>query len=210
MQPIDVVRDDIKPHWNDNAGVGSTWEKPDVEGKNACSNGPAALFAARLFREKKNFDDLHWAKMIYKWERETLFDEETGAVWDNIRETEDGLKINKDWVFTYNQGTFIGAAVELFTLTGDSAYFKDAVLATDYTLEHLTVPEDNLLKSEGNHDGGLFKGIFIRYFTQLIKHHALDQERKERYTKFLFQNAHALWNNGTDKEEMLFSPYWNE
>src|SRR5690606_31335013 len=48
----------------------------------------------------------------------------------------------------------------------------------------------------------------IRYFTQLIKHHALDQERKITYSRFLFNNASTLWNEGTDKEEMLFSPYW--
>src|SRR5690606_8588766 len=188
MEATEEVWEDIKEHWSDIAGGGLIWEKEDPYGKNACSNGPAAIFAARLFREKKNFDDLERAKKIYHWERSTLFDEETGAIWDNIKETDDGLKINKDWVFTYNQGTFIGAAVELFTLTGDSAYFNDAVKATDYTLEHLTVSGDNILKSEGSHDGGLFKGIFIRYFTQLIKHHALDQERKRRYTQFLFHN----------------------
>lgn len=208
MEATEVVWEDIKAHWNDNAGGGLMWEKLDEEGKNACSNGPAAIFAARLFREKKNFDDLEWAKKIYHWERDYLFDEETGAIWDNVRETDEGLKINKDWIFTYNQGTFIGAAVELFTLTGDSAYFRDAVKATDYTLEHLTVAGDDLLKSEGDHDGGLFKGIFIRYFTQLIKHHALDRERKETYTQFLFHNASALWNEGADRETMLYSPYW--
>jgi len=208
MEATEVVWEDIKKYWSDIAGGGLMWEKQDPYGKNACSNGPAAIFAARLFREKKNFDDLEWAKKIYHWERSTLFDEETGAIWDNIKETDDGLKINKDWIFTYNQGTFIGAAVELFNLTNDSTYLYDAIKATDYTLESLTNRADNILKSEGGGDGGLFKGIFIRYFTQLIQHHALPHDKKQEYVDFLFHNAKALWNEGTDKERMLFGPYW--
>jgi predicted alpha-1,6-mannanase (GH76 family) len=104
MQAAELVWEDIKAHWNDNAGGGLMWEKEDPYGKNACSNGPAAILAARLFREKKNFDDLEWAKKIYLWERETLFDEQTGAIWDNIKETDDGLLINKDWIFTIIRG----------------------------------------------------------------------------------------------------------
>ncbi len=210
LQSAEVVWDDIKAHWNDNAGGGLMWEKEDPFGKNACSNGPAAILAARLFREGKDFEDLEWAKKIYHWERETLFDEQSGAIWDNIKETEDGLKINKDWIFTYNQGTFIGAAVELFTLTNDSAYLQDAIKATDYTLEHLTGPDNSILKSEGGGDGGLFKGVFIRYFTQLIQNHALDAEKKDRYIEFLFHNAETLWQQGTDKQQMLYGPYWKE
>jgi len=208
MQATEVVWEDIKKYWSDIAGGGLMWEKRDPYGKNACSNGPAAIFAARLFREKKNFDDLEWAKKIYHWERETLFDKETGAIWDNIKEADEGLIINKDWIFTYNQGTFIGAAVELFNLTNDSIYLHDAIKATDYTLESLTNKADNILKNEGGGDGGLFKGIFIRYFTQLIQHHALPREKKQEYVGFLFHNAQTLWNEGTDKERMLFGPYW--
>jgi predicted alpha-1,6-mannanase (GH76 family) len=210
MLAAEQVWEDIKVHWNDNAGGGLMWVKEDPYGKNACSNGPAAILAARLFRETKSFDDLEWAKKIYNWQRETLFDEESGAVWDNIKEADDGLKINKEWIFTYNQGTFIGAGVELFTLTGDSAYLQDAIKAAGYTLENLTGPDNNLLKSEGGHDGGLFKGIFIRYFTQLIQHHAIDAELKSRYTRFLFRNAETLWQQGTDKKRLLFGPYWKE
>lgn len=208
MEATEVVWEDIKKYWSDIAGGGLMWEKQDPYGKNACSNGPAAIFAARLFREKKNFDELEWAKKIYNWERSTLFDEETGAIWDNIKETDDGLKINKDWIFTYNQGTFIGAAVELFNLTNDSTYLYDAIKATDYTIESLTNTADNILKSEGGGDGGLFKGIFIRYFTQLVQHHALPIDKKQEYVDFLFHNAKTLWNEGTDKERMLFGTYW--
>ena len=67
---------------------------------------------------------------------------------------------------------------------------------------------DRLLKSEGNGDGGLFKGIFIRYFTQLIMHPDLASGTKNRYVLFLKHNAEALWTEGTDKHLLLYGPYW--
>jgi predicted alpha-1,6-mannanase (GH76 family) len=208
LDAVNVVWDDIKLHWNENAGGGLMWEKEDPFGKNACSNGPAAIFAARYFKVSKNRDDLEWARKIYHWQRNTLFDESTGAIWDSIKEKDGKLNINKRWIFTYNQGTFIGAAIELFDLSNDSTYLKDAIKATDYTLNSLINPADGLLKSEGGGDGGLFKGIFIRYFTRLIKHHALPRDIKKRYTDFLFHNAEILWNEGTDHNTMIFGPYW--
>lgn len=203
------VWDDIKTGWNEHAGGGLMWEKRDRYGKNACSNGPAAILAARLFRLHHRKTDLEWAKKIYSWQRNTLFDTTTGAVWDNIKEKEGNLVINKKWIFTYNQGTFLGAATELFDLTGDSLYLHDAVKAADYTLRSLITP-DGLLKDEGNHDGGLFKGILVRYLTRLTGHHALPPELKKHYTAFLASNAQTLWNEGTGKESLLYSSSWKK
>jgi predicted alpha-1,6-mannanase (GH76 family) len=201
------VWEDIKAGWNDNAGGGIMWEKEDRSGKNSCSNGPAAILAARLFRLHHQPADLEWAKKIFSWQRRTLFDETTGAVWDNIKEKEGSVTINKKWIFTYNQGTFIGAATELFDLTGDSLYLYDAIKAADYTLRSLITP-NGLLKDEGNRDGGLFKGIFVRYLTRLTQHHALPPVNKKRYSEFLFNNANTLWNEGTNKKSLLYGSYW--
>jgi predicted alpha-1,6-mannanase (GH76 family) len=210
LDAVNLVWDDIKKYWNEHAGGGLMWEKRDPFGKNACSNGPAAILAARLFKVTRNQDDLNWAKKIYDWQRNTLYDENSGAIWDNIKAKDGELTINKRWIFTYNQGTFIGAAIELFDLSNDSTFLYDAIKATDYTLEKLTVAHDRLLKDEGKHDGGLFKGIFIRYFTQLIKHHALQPGLKAQYTDFLFHNAETLWREGTNKEAIIFGSYWNK
>jgi predicted alpha-1,6-mannanase (GH76 family) len=201
------VWEDIKTGWNDHAGGGIMWEKEDRTGKNSCSNGPAAILAARLFRLLHQPADLEWAKKIFSWQRNTLFDTATGAVWDNVKEKEGNLTINKKWIFTYNQGTFLGAATELFDLTGDSLYLFDAIKAADYTLRSLVTP-DGLLRDEGNRDGGLFKGIFVRYLARLTRHHAIPPAIKKRYAEFLFKNANTLWNEGTDKKSLLCGPSW--
>ena len=38
----------------------------------------------------------------------------------------------KNWIFTYNQGTFLGAALELYKITGEKGYLNDAKKAGLY------------------------------------------------------------------------------
>ncbi|MDR2086113.1 MAG: glycosyl hydrolase family 76 [Dysgonamonadaceae bacterium] len=195
----------IQEGWNDYAGGGIAWERNNnIWSKNACSNGPACILAARLYRETGIETYKEWALKIYEWEKNVLFNPSTGAVYDNI----DGRSGNKNtsWIFTYNQGTFIGSAVELHKITGEKTYLNDAVLAADYTTTNLV--NDAILKDEGNGDGGLFKGIFIRYFTELIRQERLDAATQKRYIRFLQHNAETLWTKGANKESVLFGTNW--
>ncbi len=194
----------IKVGWNDNAGGGITWKKGMEYSKNACSNGPACILAARLYQEFGDEANKDWALRIYNWERLTLFNAGNGMVYDNINSNTG--EINKDWVFTYNQGTFIGSAVELYKILNEKAFLNDAVLAANYTISSLV--NNSILKSEGKGDGGLFKGIFVRYFTDLIQQDRLDPTTKKRYVQFLKLNAETLWEKGTKRPEIFFGPNW--
>lgn len=197
----------IKRAWSDVGGGGIFWEsRRNRHSKNACSNGPAAILAAHLYQAFDDKEDLVWAKKIYEWEKEHLFNTLSGAVYDNLN-TQTGEK-NTRWIFTYNQGTFLGAALELYKITGDKTYISDAVKAADYTINTLINTTDNVLKSEGAGDGGLFKGIFIRYFTQLILSDGISDENRNRYTSFLKHNGEVLWCEGANKQKVLFGSYW--
>lgn len=201
-----TVWNDIKTGWNSNAGGGISWKKDQPYSKNACSNGPACILAARLFRQFGDASDKEWALKIYGWEKDVLFNPANGAVYDNI-DSRSG-NIQKNWIFTYNQGTFLGSAVELYYITGEKGYLNDAIKAADYTLNNLVDSNDRLLKSEGDGDGGLFKGVFVRYFTQLILVPELDQATRRRYVTFLKHNAELLWKQGTNKQLVTYSSYW--
>ncbi|MGD9557528.1 MAG: glycoside hydrolase family 76 protein [Mangrovibacterium sp.] len=194
----------IKTGWNTNAGGGITWKKGMEYSKNACSNGPACILAARLYQEFGDESNKEWALKIYNWEKSTLFNPNNGMVYDNIN-SETG-EIKKTWLFTYNQGTFIGSAVELYKIFNEKAYLNDAVLAADYTISSLT--SNSVLKSEGTGDGGLFKGIFVRYFTELIRQDRLDASAGKRYIQFIRYNAETLWTKGTTTPAVLFGPDW--
>lgn len=206
---VDVLWTDIKAGWNSTMGGGIAWRKSMPYYKNTPANGPPAILAARLYKKFNNPDDLEWAKKIYSWLKETLYNKSTGWVYDGINSENDG-KRNESWKFTYNQGTFIGAAVELFKITNDAGYLNDAVQAANFTLSDNTLTnfEDNLLRDEGGGDGGLFKGVFVRYFTQLILTEGMLSADRTRYVSYLKHNAQTLWNTGTDKHNLLFSSYW--
>ena len=196
----------IKRAWTDDGGGGLFWEgNRNRHSKNACSNGPAAILAANLYLEFGREEDKQWALNIYSWLKQTLFDSETGAVYDNLNTRTDRIGAR---VFTYNTGTFLGAAVQLYKITGDKTYLNDACKAADYTMTALINPDDNLLKSEGTGDGGLFKGIFIRNFAQLILSDGISDEVRQHYIDFLIHNGETLWKEGTNKEFALFGPYW--
>lgn len=198
------IWDYIKVGWNNNAGGGITWKKGQEYSKNACSNGPACILAARLYREFGNEADKEWALKIYNWEKSTLFNSNNGMVYDNINSNTG--EIQKDWIFTYNEGTFIGSAVELYKIMGEKGYLNDAALAADYTIS--TLVNNSVLKDEGNGDGGLFKGIFIRYFVELIQQDRLDAVAKRRYVQFLKANAETLWTKGTSNPNVFFGTFW--
>lgn len=197
---------DIKNGWSNDLGGGIWWRK-DKPSKNTPSNMPAAILAARLYQEFHRPEDLQWAQDIYNWQKSVLYDPVSGWVYDNI--DKNGTK-NTSWKFTYNQGTFLGAALELYKITNNVAYRNDAVKAADYAVSSGFLTNAGVLKDEGGGDGGLFKGVFVRYFTRLIIEGGLDAGKKSMYLDFLTANAKSLWSKGTNKNLVLFNSAWDK
>lgn len=163
---------DIKNGWSSELGGGIWWNK-DRGSKNTPSNMPAAIFAARLYNNFGKAEGLTWAKNIYNWQKSKLYDAGSGWVMDHI--TAAGV-VKPDWKFTYNQGAFAGAAFELYRATGDALYMNDAIKAIDYGIN--AIATNGILNNEGGGDGGLFKGVFVRYLTEIILHGNLTQDKK--------------------------------
>jgi predicted alpha-1,6-mannanase (GH76 family) len=201
-----ILWTDIKNGWSADLGGGIWWRK-DNPSKNTPSNMPAAILAARLYKEFNNADDLEWAKKIYAWQRSVLYEPATGWVFDNIDKA--GNK-NLSWKFTYNQGTFLGAALELYKITGTGTYKTDAIMACDYAVTSGQLTSNSVLKDEGGGDGGLFKGVFVRYFTKLIIDGDLAPDKKQTYIAFLVKNGQSLWTKATNKSLILFNTAWDK
>jgi len=196
---------DIKTGWNEQGGGGVAWTKDRPWSKNACSNGPAGLIAMRLYGIQKNEADLVWAKKIFEWEYDHLYDPATGKVFDNLNAQTGAIQ---DWLFTYNQGTFLGLAHELWKVTNERMYLNIAVKSASFTLTGLS--ENGVLKSEGMGDGGLFKGVFVRYFVKLIQDEGLTQSESKRFASFLDNCANSLWTKGIiSTDDPLFGPDWS-
>jgi len=199
LQAAQRLWDDIRNGWNDTFGGGIPWRKSQRDYKNAPANGPAAVLAARLYRVSGDEAHLEWAKRIYGWLKQHLLDPATALVWDGINRTGDGT-IDKGWLFTYNQGTFVGAAVELFRATGDETYLQDAQRTAKAALTRL-VGLDGVFLEDGQGDGGLFKGILVRYLVELYK-----VERDDQILEALKKNADSLWQ--ARMPENVFGPRW--
>ncbi len=193
---------------------GITWKTDVSKSKNACSNGPAALIAARLYRfyDQAKFKDgkiknayLNEAIKIYTWEKNYLFDRKTGAVYDNINSKGE---IQKSWIFTYNVGTFLGAAHELYKITSDKQYLEDAVLASNFVIDRLS--KNGILSDATSGDGGLFHGIFFRYFVKLVNEKTLATDTRKKFHDYLTNLATVMAEQGVNPRTMLYSGRWRK
>ena len=198
-----TVWKDIQTGWNTNGGGGISWNKGSLFSKNACSNGPACILAARLYQQFGDATDKDWALKIYDWEKNNLFNPSTGAVSDNLNASSGVIS---QYIASYNQGTFIGSAIELYNITKDKIYLNDAIKAANYSLNSLT--NNRILNAEGTGDLALFKGIFVRYFTELIQNPGLDIATKNRFVLFLKYNSNELWYTGTNKKYVTYTSDW--
>lgn len=199
---------DIIVSYSDVFGGGITWKKDTPKLKNAVSNGPAIVLAMRLYALDNNPLYLDWAKDLYEWEKSTLVDPVTGLVWDNIEEVNGVVTVKKDWVFTYNMGTWIGSGIRLYQVTGEEVYLFDAVKSAKSLMVSPKLTTEGLLRDEGEGDGGLFKGVLIRYFTDLILLPDLNINDRNAFVKFFKFNVETFHSKGLSKPGMLAGHNW--
>lgn len=200
----------VKSGWNDYCGGGIAWERSKhLWSKNACSNGPGALLGARMYQITHNAADLEWAEKIYEWERSHLYNPQTGAIYDNMNGKTGEIS---DFSLTYNQGTFLGAAHELYKITGKKQYLDDAQQAAVFAITDKSQLNagQNVLRDEGKGDGGLFKGILMRYFVRLMKDPDIKPENARMFEDFFNHNVQVLWQEGKEEPLCLFGPDWTK
>jgi predicted alpha-1,6-mannanase (GH76 family) len=193
---------------------GITWKTDGRKSKNACSNGPAAIIAARIYimynqlsnpGEKPRQAYLDEAVKIYSWLRDNLFDPNDGKVFDNMNATGNISRA----IYTYNQGTFIGAAHELYGIIGTKKYLDEAVKAADYVIDHMSENE-GVPGNATSGDGGLFNGIFFRYFVRLINEPDIDNEIRQKYYNYITNCAVVMAEQGVNPETMLYGGNWHK
>jgi predicted alpha-1,6-mannanase (GH76 family) len=169
---------------------GGLWWTTSRREKNACVTAPAAIAACLLTEDLGNRSYLRKATALFDWLDATLYDPASGAVYDHVHRSPGGGAIATDYsTYTYNQGTFIGAADLLHRETGKAAYYDDAIAAIEYAQGHLTV--GGILRSEGSGgDGGGFKGIFARWTARFAKDNGVTA-----FDRWLDRNADAVWSH---------------
>lgn len=198
---------DLKTGWNTSQGGGIAWRKTQLDYKNTPANAPVAILAARLYQLDRNADDLAWAIKIYDWQKKNLVDPATGAVWDGLNRQGNG-QVDKDWRFSYNQGVYLGAGLELYRATQQGSYLDEATRTAAFVLNDSQLSPGGIVRDEGGGDGGLFKGILVRYLAQLATEPAVPAATRARYVSFLKFNGESLYKQGMSRPQYLFNTNW--
>lgn len=197
--------DDIKTGKNSNQGGGIAWRKSQLDYKNVPANAPAIIYACRRHQKWGHSWELDLATELYTWLKNTLR-ESSGRINDGINREGNG-QIDY-WQFTYNHGTFIGAALEMYQSTGNSTYLNDAIATADYAIQSADMVTNGIFKNEGDRDASLFKGILVRYLSLLAQEAAVPGARRNYYLDVLENQALSIHHNGFNRAYDLIGQDW--
>jgi predicted alpha-1,6-mannanase (GH76 family) len=202
-----LVYADIMKGWDETccgAHLGGIfWHKPR-DNKVTAINAGAVISGVRLYNFTKDQTYLDFAKKTYAYWSTYLVDPASGHVYDGVSTAGD---VNTTWSFTYNEGLFIGAIVELYGVTHDATLLPLAHKVAGYMMkkEIETVSLGTIL-SDGkcSGDGQMFKGVGARYLGEL---YALDPTHSE-YRDFLHRSSDAAWTLARDAASGDISCDW--
>ncbi|MFC8596929.1 glycoside hydrolase family 76 protein [Isoptericola sp. NPDC057191] len=188
----------VEHGWNDVHGPSLSWRKQQPDYKNTPANGPLAILGARLARRTGDEAYLDRALTTVAWLEEHLVGPD-GFVEDGMGR-EGGTDVDTHWRFTYNQGLYIGACVELYRSTGDSGWLDRAERTAVTSVRELAtggvfrregeLVDDDVPDTAGG-DVGLFKGVWYRYAAEL-----LDERAVPEVEDLLRSSTDALWTHG--------------
>ena len=182
---------------------GMWWEKPNIS-KVTAINAGAVVSASRLYAATNDATYLAFGQKVFDFWSTYMVDPATGHVYDG--ENDDG-GVNTTWSFTYNEGLFIGAVVELARATGDNSHLPLAHTVAGYMMQkEIETLDAGTILSDGkcSGDGEMFKGIGARYLGEL---YAADPTHTE-YRDFLRRSADAAWTLARDTASGNISCDW--
>lgn len=182
--------------WTDDKGTGLPWNTTQND-RNACTNAPGCLLAAKLYRRYGSENYLSDAKKLYEYVLGNLY---------NI----DGRV--EEPPLTYTQGTFGEACRQLYHITQENEYMDKAKQVVNYAATSNRCLRNGILRDEGTSmDQSIFKAVYIPYAVNL----ALDEasgSTGENLITFLKNNAETLRKhlNRTTYPAMYCSYWWGE
>ncbi|MCW0215003.1 MAG: glycoside hydrolase [Pseudonocardia sp.] len=181
-------------------GGGGIWWRRGDDFKNAPANGPAAILLART-------GDVPRAVAIVDWMAATLVDPGTGLVRDGVRpDPATGRWQLEGAAYTYCQGVYLGACVELAERDGDPRWAERAAAVVDATRAHLAEPDGVLRGYDDGGDGGLFNGILARYLADAALRLP---EPGPAAAAMVTASAQRVWENRTtDASGPVFAHDW--
>ncbi|WP_103381877.1 glycoside hydrolase family 76 protein [Pseudonocardia dioxanivorans] len=180
-----VVTDRLRAGWTPDGGGGIWWRRAD-DFKNAPANGPAAILLARR-------GQVALAAAIVDWMAAQLVDPGTGLVRDGVRLAPDGtVREVAATTYTYCQGVYLGACVELAERDGDPRWAERAGTVLDAVATRMAGADGVVPGYDDGGDGGLFNGILARYLADAARRRP---ELAAPARRLVLASAESVWDN---------------
>ncbi|MDQ6647206.1 MAG: glycoside hydrolase family 76 protein, partial [Pseudomonadota bacterium] len=193
----------VHGYWDTSTCGGGVWWNAERTYKNAITNGLWIRLTAELHNRMGG--DKVWlarSREAWAWFQGSGMINANGLVNDGLTNT---CTNNGQNVWSYNQGLAIGAGLELWRATRDPSILAtvrrlaDAAIAPGGLVANGILTEScDALDQTCDDNGKQFKGIFMRYWTDLV-----DTTHDRHYAAFLDQQADSIWKNDRDAADRL-------
>lgn len=185
-------------------GGGIWWMNTNKRQKNSASTLPFSVSGFKLGRQLNDPSYTEKAKALHAWNRLKLF-RDYGEVADRI-EMVNGVETVIWGPLSYNHGTWVSSAWEMFKATGDSVHFKDAINTLEYFKNILSNKTTGILPDErgdgtGNtdNDAGQYKTVFVHYVMRFLM-----EAKQWQYLPWMNANAESLWRNRRVTDNLMY------
>lgn len=178
--------------WDDTLGGGLYW-KLDHQGKNTCSNAPAAAAALSLVQATGSQTQLAWALKIRDWTNSHLQDTD-GLYWDNVNLKGEVQKAK----WTYNTALMIRTDLLLYRLNHDRSNLTEARRLSDAGLDAWTDPKTGSLQK--TEDSPRFSNYFCEALLRLF-----DETHDVKYLNAVRRQAEFAYAHVRDPQ----GGYWD-
>lgn len=157
---------------------------PSNTDRNAVTDGPGAELALQLYRVTHDAAYLQFAETAYEWVRRCLM-QPNRLYADHIRQH--GVIDPRLW--SYNQGSMIGAGVLLFQVTHDGAFLYQARQTATAALAYFTMPR--LLG-----ENPFFVSVYLRNLMYLdsVTHDPPGVHLAQSYVNYMWVNRRLAGN----------------
>ncbi|WP_230207993.1 glycoside hydrolase family 76 protein [Microlunatus sp. Gsoil 973] len=198
-----TIADYVYGYWDTSTCGGGVWWDAERTYKNAVTNGLWIRLTAELHNRING--DRRWldrSTTAWHWFVDSGMINSDGLVNDGLT---GGCTNNGQTVWSYNQGLAIGAGLELWRATKDPEVLATARSLADATLNNHALVKNGVLTEACDaldqtcsDNGKQFKGIFMRYWTDLV-----DSTHNARYADFLQKQADTIWSQDRDAADRL-------
>ncbi|MDR3443782.1 MULTISPECIES: glycoside hydrolase family 76 protein [unclassified Dyella] len=188
----------VDGYWDTSTCGGGVWWNAERTYKNAVTNGLWIRLTAELHNRIPG--DHVWltrSRTAWAWFQSSGMINANGLVNDGLT---DSCTNNGQTVWTYNQGMAIGAGLELWRATRDPQILASVRRLADAAIAPNALVTDGILTESCDaadqtcdDNGKQFKGIFMRYWTDLV-----DTTHDRQYAAFLDAQAEGIWSNDRD------------